>query len=637
MAEPPSSPPSGGTGAEDALSWYKAQYELLESELAEFRESSRELEQELEKDIERAEKQERVLKEKADAFRFEVEEWKRKYKDSKAETAAAQASLEKEITSLRDANRTLALRLRDSEVANDDFERQARNTTSSLEDMESKFNQAVERGVLMEEEIKMGEQEREALRIESQRLREELSELKIEAELMQDKVKKYESRHSTISSDISLLGSPTFDKTATDISVDSAASSPLITTPPDITKSLGAPTPELLDPPSPPMSDVSSHPRAPSRIRTPAPATLRRTRMPSVDAGSRARGSTTPALATGGRTATGGRPSISLSNGGGGGGAPLRSSTNSRSNVSSRNSNYKIPASNSLSHIRLLTAQMQRLEARVHSVRSKLPAPNGGNTPPRPPSRPALAAAASNASTPTVRSRRRATTQSSISISSSLAGDDLTPTSSYASPSKTNHTPRISTSGVNRLSFNTQLSDKGSEVSRPVSRSSHSSSLASYTRPVSRNGAAAPQRPTSRSSISGVRTPVGRPASSFSSSGRGHSGSVSGSRSGIDFLGEDYEPVYRTPSRRGTFSTRYDLGTSISGIPPPLPVSGIPTPGSGIPAAGSAIPGPSLRRQSGSRRISVSNGSISGGGVSIRSGRTSTTGFRKLGDLGETY
>jgi hypothetical protein len=76
MAEPPSSPPSEAAGAEDALAWYKSQYELLESELAEFRESSRELEQELEKDIERAEKQERILKEKADALRFEVEEWK---------------------------------------------------------------------------------------------------------------------------------------------------------------------------------------------------------------------------------------------------------------------------------------------------------------------------------------------------------------------------------------------------------------------------------------------------------------------------------------------------------------------------------------------------------------------------------
>jgi chromosome segregation ATPase len=76
MAEPPSSPPSEAATAEDALSWYKTQYEMLESELAEFRESSRELEQELEKDIERAEKQERALQEKVETLGFEVEEWK---------------------------------------------------------------------------------------------------------------------------------------------------------------------------------------------------------------------------------------------------------------------------------------------------------------------------------------------------------------------------------------------------------------------------------------------------------------------------------------------------------------------------------------------------------------------------------
>lgn len=76
MAEPPSSPPSEGTSAEDALSWYKSQYEMLESELVEFRDSSRQLEQELEKDIERAEKQERSLQEKVEMLGFEVEEWK---------------------------------------------------------------------------------------------------------------------------------------------------------------------------------------------------------------------------------------------------------------------------------------------------------------------------------------------------------------------------------------------------------------------------------------------------------------------------------------------------------------------------------------------------------------------------------
>jgi predicted nucleic acid-binding Zn-ribbon protein len=76
MAEPPSSPPSEATSAEDALAWYKSQYEQLEHELAEFRESSKELEHELERDIEQAEKRERALQEKAEGLNFEVEEWK---------------------------------------------------------------------------------------------------------------------------------------------------------------------------------------------------------------------------------------------------------------------------------------------------------------------------------------------------------------------------------------------------------------------------------------------------------------------------------------------------------------------------------------------------------------------------------
>ena len=83
-------------------------------------------------------------------------------------------------------------------MANDDFERQARNTTSSLSDLESKYNVSIERAVMLEEEVKIGEQEREHLRVEAQRLKEELSDLKIEAEILQDKMKtqaEREERH----------------------------------------------------------------------------------------------------------------------------------------------------------------------------------------------------------------------------------------------------------------------------------------------------------------------------------------------------------------------------------------------------------------------------------------------------------
>jgi hypothetical protein len=76
MDETPSSPPNAATSPQEAIAYYKAQYELLESELADFQASSQELEAELEKDVEAAEKRERALREKVESLGFEVEEWK---------------------------------------------------------------------------------------------------------------------------------------------------------------------------------------------------------------------------------------------------------------------------------------------------------------------------------------------------------------------------------------------------------------------------------------------------------------------------------------------------------------------------------------------------------------------------------
>lgn len=72
----PSSVPPEAMSGEEARAYYKAQYEQLELELAEFQASSRELEAELEKDIEASEKRERKLQEKVEGLGFEVEEWK---------------------------------------------------------------------------------------------------------------------------------------------------------------------------------------------------------------------------------------------------------------------------------------------------------------------------------------------------------------------------------------------------------------------------------------------------------------------------------------------------------------------------------------------------------------------------------
>lgn len=471
----------------------------------------------------------------------------------------------------------MQLKLRDVEVVNDDFERQARNTTSSLEDLESKYNQAIERAVLMEEEIKIGEQERENLRIESQRMREELSDLKIEAELLQDKLAKQEARHlSTISTDMSVLESPTFDKNTED-DVESTASSPLVTTPPE------AKATDVHDPPSPPMSDASAPLPKKSDApvaKTPAPVggLGRKSRLPSADHSATPKPRTKTASSSSMRP--GGRPSIP------GPGAPLRTPANR----SVRPATHKIPASNSLSHIRTLTAQMQRLEARVHSVRSKLPAPT--HTPPRASPR-GLATGPTVPSTVTMRSRKRTV---GSTASSSVAGDDTTPTNPNASMPKPSHVPRLSTSGISRLSFGPLPNrNPDSDASRPSSRAS----ISSYARPSSRTEMA-PPRPMSRSSLSGARTPLGRPRSSLGGSMHGHSASVSH----IDLEEED-EGEFRTPSRRGTYS-KFDADGGVQ----------------------SSIPMPGSRRQSGSgaaRRTSA-------GPV-----RPGTANGRKLSDLGETY
>ncbi|KAK4223647.1 nuclear distribution protein nude 1 [Podospora fimiseda] len=622
MSEPPSSPPTAATSTADALAWYKAQYELLEQELSEFQASSKELEAELEKDLDAADKRERALQKKAEALKYEVEEWKRKYKEAKSEANQAQGTLEKEITSLRDANRTLQLKLRDIEVANDDFERQARNTTSSLEDLESKYNVAIERGVLMEEEIRAGEQEREKLRVEAQRLREELGDLKIEAEILQAKIRKQESRHlSTISTDLSIPGSPIFGN-----SPHSTASSPMITTPPD-TKSLSTADTlsEVQDPPSPSMSDLSSLSR-PKLSIVKTPALHRKSRLPSAD--------TTPKPRQFPGPGAGVRTNRVVTTG------AMRSPASRPSTTSNRPDSNRILPSNSLTHIRTLTAQMQRLEARVQSARSKLP-PNPTSTPPRASPRGPVSIVPSSV---TIRSRKR-TVGSTASVSSFSLSDEpnATPTHtsrpslSYTSTSS-KHVPRLSTSGVSRLSFGplpnrnpnsmSTMSNASTTDHHEISRPSSRASLSSYAsaRPASRTDLhhtsnMPPPRPVSRTSFSslpGVRTPLGRPRSSLGMHGTGyghaHSSSVvSYSTAELD----EYESSVdngsnnrRTPSRRGTYS-RAESDVSSTGIPMP----------SGIPMLG----GGGHRRQS-------------GGGNGSSAGLRRASGARRvLEDLGETY
>lgn len=503
-----------------------------------------------------------------------------KYKQAKTEANSAQNTLQKEITTLRDTNRTLQLRLRDIEVANDDFERQARNTSSSLEDMESKFNIAIERAVMMEEEIKIGEEERERLRIETQRLRDELSDLKIEAEIMQDKLRKRQL--SSLDTDLTVPGSPLYQGSPV-----STASSPMITTPPD-TKSVSTAdtVSDTPTPPSPPMSDASAPARS-ARLKTASrPPTTHK--MPPSAHSSTPKPRVTRVLSTNFRASQG---TVNFRSSQGPPSVPVRNTAASRGRNATpaliRNAKTKAPAtrglpsSTSLTHIRTLTAQMARLEQRVQSARSKLPAPV--YTPPRASPRTA-SAMGHNYMPPSVTIRSRKRTHGSGASSTSLVGEDQDTPSAK-------HVPRLSTSGISRLSFG-PLPTRDNE-SRPSSRAS----TTNYSRPERPTSRTAMERPGSRASMSGAKTPLGhysqssiaesrRPRSSIggnfgASHGHGHAHSQSISNFDLDELRDATEAP--TPSRRSTFS-KGELEGVISAIPLPAsrrrsgPVATTPNP-----------------------------------------------------------
>lgn len=430
-----SSPLRPGASMEEELDYYKKQYEQLETDLADFQSSSKDLEEQLERDIETAERNEHKLKEQVEKLNYEVEEWKQKHKQAKTEANSAQNALQKEVTALREGRRQLELRLRDIEVVNDDYERQARNTESSLEDMESKYNVTIERGVMLEEEVKVGEKEREELRIEAQRLRDELGELKVENEITQEKLRKADRvieklRQRKPSPPLAVKElRPSQQRprspTASEASGVTPAS-PTASTPPPKSDSMT----EASTPPSPPLSDAPAHAngvksegkptllhklrgsaqtpdlsatpkpyfpsssaasrhapspavrkptrhsRAPSSVTVSSTGTQSATSDPYRSSTSmRPPPSSTRTRLTSTRPSTGSTTSSTPTAAGGGGGAESTTSSTTGGGGSSA-----LPRSDSLHQIKALRGRMQKIEERVHSARSKLPAPQPGTT-----------------------------------------------------------------------------------------------------------------------------------------------------------------------------------------------------------------------------------------------------------------
>lgn len=393
---------------------------------------------------------------------------------------------------------------------------------------------------MLDEEIKIGEQEREGLRIENQRLRDELSDLRIEADIIQEKLRIAEEnieRHHQRKTSSLLAGDslrPRSPVSETSTSATTLSSPTTASTPPHSKSDALHPD---ATPPSPPLSEASlaskpvpSTPMPAKRkssialdpSATPKPGVYssrapRHSRAPSIPAAIRnattSSGRATPSIRTTAPAQKGARPSVGGKPGGG------------------------LPRSGSLYQIRNLIGNMQKLEERVHNVRSRLPAPT--HTPPRASPRNASALGHHIPSTVTVRRSSKRTSQASIGSGMNTTGD----------------------SGVSRLSFGTSREPSSSRPSSRASMASH--------RPGSRSSTRTPLGHYASSSISGVEGRIPRPRSSMSGQSAAHSHSHSMSLSGSV---RDEQDALSDGNNSATPVARR-MSVDRSGIPTP---SGIP-------------------------------------------------------------
>ena len=474
---------------------------------------------------------------------------------------------------------------------------------------------------MAEEEIKAGEQEREALRIGNQRLRDELSDLKIEAEIRQNKLRHAEAaaerqhirKPAPLRSDL-----PRPQSELSELSPTTSTSSPLIATPP--AKSASSEVSEALTPPSPPVSDKSistpmitpALPVAKSRLST---AEINTTPRPMYQSSS-----SRPPRHSRGASALGQTPSM-----------PRRSTFNRPDQLPQGSA---LPHSGSLTQIRGLRTKMTNLEQRLKSARSKLPAPT--STPPH--SSPRSGSALGQSSIPATVTMRSSKKRSGGSNASSVHTPNVDRPSSRLSsaftPSHERPSSRLSF-GVHQISPSRDMHNSRPPSRDPMNGRPGSRASLSHRQSISHlpGATSSTSRPPSRQSINGgACTPLGhytksttqsesrRPRSSIGGSyasthGHGHSASVNrisnyGTQTELQHEEDLNEALTPTPSRRTTL----EKGAGESSIP------------------GLAVSGTKKSFGLGSgRRIS------SGGGTSGDMGPPTLRGARKLSGVGETY
>jgi len=158
---------------------YKRKYHESKDELEEFQVNSRELEAELEAQLEQAETQNKELKILTCRLQTDCDSLRDRLENIQNETNRTIIDLQKELHHHKTQRDSLVKYVRDLEQTNDDLERAKRAAVVSLEDFETRLNQAIERNAFLESEL----DDKEAMAITVQRLKDEARDLRYELQI----------------------------------------------------------------------------------------------------------------------------------------------------------------------------------------------------------------------------------------------------------------------------------------------------------------------------------------------------------------------------------------------------------------------------------------------------------------------
>lgn len=155
---------------------FKQDLEETKEELEEFQISSRELELELEAQLEQLETKNKESDSQVNKLQTENESLREKLSQLQSSSYKRITELEDELAEVRAFKEELQKYIRELEQTNDDLERAKRATVVSLEDFESRLNQAIEVNAFLQSEV----DEKEVLAETVQRLKDETRDLKQE-------------------------------------------------------------------------------------------------------------------------------------------------------------------------------------------------------------------------------------------------------------------------------------------------------------------------------------------------------------------------------------------------------------------------------------------------------------------------